>query len=92
MYLAYAWAKAFKEMSKLCTVKNATQIMVCDASRDVVEEVVRDQFGDDVSIVTVSGEGTAFTCLNPTRTMEFQHRVFNALGRTKEEVFTAPHT
>lgn len=75
--------KPFKEICKLCTVKNATQIMVCDVSRDAVKEAVSDPFGDRVAM-TVQGEGTLFACLDPSRATEFQHRVCDALGWPEE--------
>ena len=68
----------------MCIVRGATQITVCDVSRDAVREALSDEFGNHVAVVTVRGEGTLFICLDPSRTIEFQHRVDSALGWTEE--------
>jgi hypothetical protein len=70
---------ACKEMSKLCMVRNATQIMVCDVSRDTVKRAASKQFGKTVTFETVPGEGTLFSCLDVSRTTEFQQSVSDAL-------------
>ncbi len=63
-------------------VRNATQIMVCDVSRDAVKRAVSNQFGKSVTFETVPGEGTLFTCLDVSRTTEFQQSVSDALRWT----------
>jgi hypothetical protein len=68
----------------VCTVKSPTQIVVCDVSRDAVEQAVCDQLGNNVAIETAHGEGTLFTCLDASRTREFQQRVNDALTWTEE--------
>jgi hypothetical protein len=73
-----------KEMFKLCTVKNTTQIMVCDVSRDEVKRAVSDQFGNAVTFETAHGGGTLVTCLDPSRTIEFQQSVSDALSWTED--------
>jgi hypothetical protein len=58
--------------------------MVCDVSRDVVKRAVSNQFDKEITVQTVHGEGTLFTCLDPSRTTEFQQSVSGALGWTEE--------
>lgn len=79
-----ACTDACKEVFKLCTVKNPTQIMVCDVSRDAVKRAVSNRLGKEVTFETVHGEGTLFTCLDPSRTTEFQQSVSDALSWTEE--------
>jgi hypothetical protein len=68
----------------MCTVKSPTQIVVCDVSREAVEQAVCDQIGNNVAIETAHGEGTLLTCLDASRTCEFQQRVNDALNWTEE--------
>jgi hypothetical protein len=64
----------------MCTVLDQDKVMVCDVSRDRVCETVRDQLGAAAAIKTVHGEGTLFSCTDPTRVSEFQQAVAEALG------------
>jgi hypothetical protein len=68
----------------MCTVKNATQVVVCDVSRDAVKRAVGHTFNKEVTVEAVPGEGTLFTCLDPSRTTEFQQTVSKALRWTEE--------
>lgn len=68
----------------MCTVKSSTQIMVCDVSRGEVKHVVSDRLGSSATFETVHGQGTLVTCLDPSRTAEFQQSVSETLGWVEE--------
>ena len=63
----------------MCTVKSETEIMVCDVSRNRVQETLLAQIGQAASFETIHGEGTRVVCLDPARAEEFQASVGEAL-------------
>lgn len=64
----------------MCTVKSASEVMVCDVSRDRVRDVLRERIGDAARLETIHGEGTRFTCVVAERVSEFQQSIKEALS------------
>jgi hypothetical protein len=73
----------------MCTIKNQSQITICDVSRDKVKQVVGDQLGHAVTFETIDGEGTLVSCLETSRISEFQQWVSKALDWTGERWFAS---
>jgi hypothetical protein len=73
----------------MCTIKNQSQITICDVSRDKVKQVVGDQLGPAVTFETIDGEGTLVSCLETSRISEFQQWVSKALDWTGERWFAS---
>jgi hypothetical protein len=68
----------------MCTVRNPTQITICEVSREKVEQVVSDHLVNAVTFETIHGEGTLVSCLDISRISEFQRCITEALGWTEE--------
>ena len=68
----------------MCTIKNQSQITICDVSREKVKQVVGDQLGHAVTFETIDGEGTLLSCRETSRISEFQQWVSKALGWPEE--------
>ena len=64
----------------MCTVNSETEIMVCDVSRQRVQETLLGRIGNAASFETVHGHGTRVICVDPGRTAEFQASIGEALG------------
>jgi hypothetical protein len=73
----------------MCTIRNRSQITICDVSREKVEQVVSDHLGNAVTFETIHGEGTLVSCLDISRISEFQQWVTKALGWTEERWLAA---
>jgi hypothetical protein len=63
----------------MCTVKSASEVMICEVSRDRVRDALRERIGDAARLETVHGEGTRFTCVVVERISEFQESIKEAL-------------
>lgn len=68
----------------MCTVKSETEIMVCDVSRDRVQEMLLARIGQAASFETIHGEGTRVLCLDRARTAEFQASIGEALDWSED--------
>lgn len=64
----------------MCTYKSATEVLVCDVSRDRVEQRLTRALGDQVTFLTVDGEGTLVTCLDGNRAEEFRQTLDAAIA------------
>jgi hypothetical protein len=68
----------------MCTIRNQSQITICDVSKEKVEQAVSDCLGQAVTFETIHGEGTLVSCLDNSRISEFQHSVTQALDWPEE--------
>jgi hypothetical protein len=59
----------------MCTFRTATEVMVCDVSRDRVRSALEQRLPGIVTAQTVHGEGTLFTCLDEGSQEKFKETV-----------------
>ncbi|HVB76237.1 MAG TPA: hypothetical protein VNI34_00275 [Candidatus Nitrosotalea sp.] len=74
----------------MCTVKSPNEIMVCDVARDRVRDLLLQRLGDSAQLELVHGEGTRVACVDPSRTVEFQASIKEALEWEEDGFRTLP--